>query len=82
VDHEYWLDKADIWIENSIKESKMAKKCQNKGENDGKISGKVVKTRNWVTRMGKRLDAQKKSAQNEQSTIAKRFSRISKRSRI
>ena len=79
---DYWEEKADIWIENSIKENKMAKKCQSKGENDGKISGKVVRSRNWVTRMGKRLDAQKKSVQNEQSAIAKRFSRISKRSRI
>ncbi len=75
MDHEYWLDKADIWIENQIK-------GDYNDSRKSKISGKIVRTRNWVTRMGKRLDAQKKSAQNEQSTIAKRFSRISKRSRI
>lgn len=79
---DYWEEKADIWIENSIKEARMAAKCQNKGENDGRINAKITRTRNWVTRMGKRLDAQKKSAQNEQSRIAKRFSRILKRSRI
>ena len=75
MDEEYWLDKVDIWIENQIK-----------GDYDdgrkSKISGKIVRTRNWVTRMGRRLDAQKKSAQNEQSTVTKRLSGISKRTRI
>ena len=75
MDEEYWLDKVDICIENKIKGDYY----------DGrksKISGKIVRTRNWVTRMGKRLDAQKKSAQNEQSTVTKRLSGISKRTRI
>lgn len=75
MDSEYWLDKADVWIENQIKgDYNVSKKS--------KISGKIVRTRNWVTRMGNKLDAQKKGAQDEQSRIAKRLSSISKRSRI
>jgi hypothetical protein len=75
MDEEYWLDKVDVWIENQIK-------GDYNDNTKSKHNGRIVRTRNWVTRMGKRLDAQKKSAQNEQSTVIKRLSGISKRTRI
>ena len=38
MDTEYWLDKADVWIENQIKEGKFTKEYQNKGDLNGKYT--------------------------------------------
>ena len=70
----YLEEKVDVWIENSIKETRMAAKCQNKGENDGRINAKITRTRNWVTRMGRRLGEKKSSKKSQQGAIIKGLS--------
>ena len=51
----YLEDKVDVWIENSIKETRMAAKCQTKEVKNVKIK----RTRNWISRMDSKLVKEK-----------------------
>ena len=72
----YLEDKVDVWIENSIKETRMAAKCQTKEVKNVKIK----RTRNWISRMDSKLDERKGSNKSFKSSIIKRSRNISKRS--
>ena len=62
MDEEYWLDKADVWIENKIKGD------YNDGR-ESKVNGKIVKTRNWITRMDGKLDEGTKSKESFNGSV-------------